>query len=132
MVARRCRWEKPNLVGSFVDRGSIIEKDGQYTAWTMIVLQSPQLDEAVSLKAYGFYDCAGNTSRHITFIKRYKDKTSDVTEYPDAEFKPESPNSMGQKILNFICFGRREESWRLTDNDPYAAIEKLASDPSIE
>lgn len=124
--------KKPKLVGSFVDRGSIMEQAGQYSAWTMIVLQTPQLDNAVSLKAYGFYDCQGNASRQVSFIKRFEDNTSDVTDSPNAKFKPESPDSMGQRVLNFICFGRREGAWRLSKIDPYAAMAKLVADPSIK
>ena len=124
--------KKPNLIAHFVDKNSISEINGQVFAWTMVVLQTPQLDNAKSIKVMSFFDCNGNTSRHTYFIKRYLDKTNDITERPDVKFQLVAPNTVGQRMLNFVCFGARESAWRVATNDPYDAMKKLELDKKIE
>jgi hypothetical protein len=118
---------KPRLRSFFVDRNSIKDEGGVRKAWSYILLESPEIDNSVSMKALVEYDCKGNRSRGTSFVRRYVNGTTDDISYPQAKFVSQAPDTVGQRLLNFVCFDVRVRAMRLSDDDPKAAMARLVA-----
>lgn len=91
----------------FVDQESIrTMPDGRKRAWSLIQFVDPGPEGMTAARMYMEYDCREGRTLLLQLTSMSGEKILS-TESPPARWSYAAPETVGEKALNYICFGKK-------------------------